>query len=906
MQLSSDDDTPLVAVANNISTQKQGKGDANGHKANGKRALDSSSEFSEDERPLAKRVKSATSTSRAAQNARANGIKAEDSDSDDAPLAVMTTKVSMPGAHAAAAGATSPSRSTRRSNGKSYKEESDDDGVLPPFSSKASQEDDGEDSTGSDSSDEEPLVKKTAKRTPAANGRAKAPARKRKKSSETSDDNTDSDTEQEKPAKKAKAPPKKRVKKEMKDEDSMDVDEVKSPRPKESKPKAAKVKKDEEGEEVFKWWEQEAPEDVEGDGSKKWDTLQHAGVLFPPAYTPLPSHVKMLYDGKLVDLPPESEEVAGFFAAMLDTDHAQNDVFRANFFKDWQETLSEYPPRNGIKIKTMDKCDFKPMTDYIDAEKARLKRLSKPEKQELKEKKAKEEAPYATCMLNGRPEKVGNFRVEPPGLFRGRGEHPKKGCVKKRVQPEDIVINIGEGEKIPVPGIKGKWKEVQHDNTVTWLAHWKENINGQCKYVFLAANSSIKGKSDRDKFEKARELKNHIDRIRQDYQADLKSKVMADRQRATAMYLIDKYALRAGNEKGEDEADTVGCCSLRLEHVTLDKSGLVILDFLGKDSIRYYKEIDDIDPQVFKNLRLFKAAPKKDTDLLFDRVTTSGMNNHLRSYMKGLTAKVFRTYNASTTFEKELLNVEFKPNTLQQEKVNAYNAANKLAAELCNHQRAASKNFASGMAKMGLQIGYLKHQRMGMCRELFHQESKLKKKYPQWAEPESDLEDEEAIENFEEEYYQEKKKELIEGWERSKKLLEETGGTAEDIEARQEKFDKKLGELEADYALWVKHRKKAGYSFRGKDKDELKEYSTDQLVKLIEKQTETINKMKLKQSDKENLKTISLTTSKINYLDPRITAAYCARHDIAISLFFTKTLRTKFPWAMDTKADWRF
>lgn len=115
-------------------------------------------------------------------------------------------------------------------------------------------------------------------------------------------------------------------------------------------------------------------------------------------------------------------------------------------------------------------------------------------------------------------------------------------------------------------------------------------------------------------------LQKHIDRIRKDYQADLKSKVMADRQRATAMYLIDKYALRAGNEKGEDEADTVGCCSLRLEHVTLDKNGIVILDFLGKDSIRYYKEIDDIDPQVFKNLRLFKAE-KRDTDMLFDRVT---------------------------------------------------------------------------------------------------------------------------------------------------------------------------------------------------------------------------------------------------------------------------------------------
>jgi hypothetical protein len=80
------------------------------------------------------------------------------------------------------------------------------------------------------------------------------------------------------------------------------------------------------------------------------------------------------------------------------------------------------------------------------------------------------------------------------------------------------------------------------------------------------------------------------------------------------------------------------------------------------------------------------------------------MNTHLRSYMKGLTAKVFRTYNASTTFEKELLSVEFKPGTIQQEKVNAYNKANKTAAELCNHQRAPPKTHTANMAKMSLQV----------------------------------------------------------------------------------------------------------------------------------------------------------------------------------------------------------
>lgn len=50
---------------------------------------------------------------------------------------------------------------------------------------------------------------------------------------------------------------------------------------------------------------------------------------------------------------------------------------------------------------------------------------------------------------------------------------------------------------------------------------------------------------------------------------DFKSKEMRVRQRSVALYFIDKLALRAGNEKDEDQADTVGCCSLRVEHITL-------------------------------------------------------------------------------------------------------------------------------------------------------------------------------------------------------------------------------------------------------------------------------------------------------------------------------------------------
>ena len=116
-------------------------------------------------------------------------------------------------------------------------------------------------------------------------------------------------------------------------------------------------------------------------------------------------------------------------------------------------------------------------------------------------------------------------------------------------------------------------------------------------------------------------VQKHVDVIRKDYTADLKTKVMKDRQRATAMYFIDRLALRAGNEKGEDEADTVGCCSLRCEHVTLEPPNFLIFDFLGKDSIRYYNKVA-VEDQVFKNIKLFKEN-KNDDDDLFDRVDVS-------------------------------------------------------------------------------------------------------------------------------------------------------------------------------------------------------------------------------------------------------------------------------------------
>ncbi|KAG6519317.1 hypothetical protein ZIOFF_022810 [Zingiber officinale] len=80
------------------------------------------------------------------------------------------------------------------------------------------------------------------------------------------------------------------------------------------------------------------------------------------------------------------------------------------------------------------------------------------------------------------------------------------GKVKNKIKPRDITINIGKDAPIPECSIPGeRWKEVKHDNNVTWLAFWNDPINPkEFKYVFLAASSSLKGQSDKEKYEKAR------------------------------------------------------------------------------------------------------------------------------------------------------------------------------------------------------------------------------------------------------------------------------------------------------------------------------------------------------------------------------------------------------------------
>ncbi|KAL8972298.1 MAG: hypothetical protein Q9183_000627 [Haloplaca sp. 2 TL-2023] len=746
---------------------------------------------------------------------------------------------------------------------------------------------------------------------------AEAPVKKRAKKPDSDDEDVPL---VKKKAKKAQAngttKPTPKAGKAMKKEDSDEEALVKTPVAKKKKDaktpapasgkgtKGKTLKKEEtqdqeaeDEEEEYRWWE----DHTKGDGTIKWTSLEHAGVVFPPPYEPLPKNVKMLYDGKPVSMAPDAEEVAVFFGSMLNSTHnVENPTFQQNFFADFQEVLKKTGgarDKDGTKvdIKAFAKCDFQPIFEYYDAQRAEKKALPAAEKKRLKAEKDAAEAPYMYCMWDGRKQKVGNFRVEPPGLFRGRGEHPKTGRVKQRVKPEQITINLGKGAKIPAAPEGHQWKEVKHDQEGTWLAMWQENINGAYKYVMLAANSDVKGQSDYKKFEKARELKKHIDHIREDYTNELKDDLMANRQRATAVYLIDKFALRAGNEKGEDEADTVGCCSLKFEHVTLKPPNTVVFDFLGKDSIRFYDEVEVVD-QVFKNLKIFKKN-KSDGDEIFDRLTTTGLNKHLSNYMPGLTAKVFRTYNASYTMSN-LLQQMVSTGSIP-EKIKDYNDANRKVAILCNHKRTVTAGHGAQMEKLGDRIKGCKYQKWRLKQMMLDLDPKLKKKDkrgPGFYELDEDLD---------QEWIREHQNYLVE--EQRQKIEKKFAKDNEKLKAEGEKEmkAKELEErLEVADELQQKFKKE---NKTGKVEAEGKSPSVEKLQANLDKLDQRIQTMEFQAEDKENNKEVALGTSKINYIDPRLTVVFSKKFNVPIEKFFSKTLREKFDWAVKSvDEDWEF
>ena len=424
----------------------------------------------------------------------------------------------------------------------------------------------------------------------------------------------------------------------------------------------------------------------------KWKKLQHNGILFPPEYEKQGITIKI--KGETINLDINQEEMIYQWAKKKDTPYAQDKVFQKNFTGDFAKTLD-----SKFKKISYEDIDFANAYKIVDKEKDLKEMMTKEDRKALavkrKELREKLKTKYGIAIMDGKEVEVGNYMAEPPGIFIGRGEHPLRGKWKPRVTTKDVTLNLGKDAKKP----EGNWGKIIHDNDSMWLASWMDFLTQKRKYVWLADTAGLKQDRDKEKYEKAVKLGNEIEKIKERIVKDMKSKDSKINKISTACYLIYRTAMRVGDEKDPDEADTVGATTLRKEHIKIT-TNTIEFDFLGKDSVRWQETVvaEGHDKQFHENLKKI-IEKKKPKDEIFEGITSRHVNQYYSGIVKGLTAKVFRTYLATTVVKNYLVKHDTIKTKTPNEKLYHAKLANLEAAKMCNHKRTIPKTYEQTLQK---------------------------------------------------------------------------------------------------------------------------------------------------------------------------------------------------------------
>lgn len=176
--------------------------------------------------------------------------------------------------------------------------------------------------------------------------------------------------------------------------------------------------------------------------------------------------------------------------------------------------------------------------------------------------------------------------------------------------------------------------------------------------------------------------------------------------------------------------------------------------------------------------------------------------------MQGLTAKVFRTYNASYTMANLLR--EMKSIGTIQEKVKDYNDANRKVAILCNHKRTITAGHNAQMEKLGDRIKGVKYQIWRTKQMMIDVDSKIKKKKgatyfeldedldKEWIKAHQEFLVEEQRQKIEKKFTKDNEKLVADGTKEMKqKELQERLKFAEELAAKLKK-ENKSGKVEAE------------------------------------------------------------------------------------------------------------
>jgi DNA topoisomerase-1 len=371
----------------------------------------------------------------------------------------------------------------------------------------------------------------------------------------------------------------------------------------------------------------------------------------------------------------------------LGTVYVEDAVFARNFFDDFGDAL-------GVGNISQADVDFSEIIKSVEKERNGKLNMQKEEKKRLaQERKIIREAnreKYGYAVVDGERVEVSNYVVEPGSIFMGRGKHPLRGKWKEGAKESDVILNLSPGS---VP--EGKWKNIIWEPSFLWTAKWNDKLRSKEKYVWLSDTSRVKQEREKKKFDKARELEKEYNKVKKHIVDNLTSEDLKRRKVATVCYLIDALSMRVGDEKDEDEADTVGATTLTKENVIIKENNLVKFDFLGKDSVRWEKEIV-LPEQVVRNLKEFISNSESE---IFDGVRSENVKLFLNEIVLGLTAKVFRTFHASKAVEDYFKKTDVEKDDSDDYKKYLATMANLQATIVSNHKRTLPKNWVQTLQK---------------------------------------------------------------------------------------------------------------------------------------------------------------------------------------------------------------
>jgi DNA topoisomerase-1 len=460
----------------------------------------------------------------------------------------------------------------------------------------------------------------------------------------------------------------------------------------------------------------------------KLKSLRHDGIYVPP-YEYKGFTIKIR--GHPIKLSPKTEQMATALAKKEQSITTPPDtIFYKNFLQDFLEQLktenpstpileqfhSEYMEKmnntaieesNSQKPFARTEIDFSEISNYIEQEKTKKLNMTKTEKKQLSaERKAKREAlkeKFGYAVVDGKRIEIANWTAEPSCLFMGRGNHPKRGKWKQGPTQKDIILNLSPGSPIP----EGNWKNIvwEPDKTRMYVAKWKDKLTGKIKYAWFSDSAFLKQERELEKFKKAEKLDVVIPKIEEHIMKNLDAEDDERRRVATVTWLIFALNLRVGDEKDPGEADTVGAITLRPEHIKIESPNLQF-DFLGKDCVRWVKTFN-APSIVIRNIEHYAKTCK---EYLFEGIDSKKVSRFLSEMMKGLTAKVFRTWRTTAVVKKYLENSAAKKDDAEYVKTFQAKMANLEAAKVANHKRMIPKNFDERVAKKKARLRELESQ----------------------------------------------------------------------------------------------------------------------------------------------------------------------------------------------------